>query len=177
MFSLNEIILLTNYEGKKKLFWCNWLVALWREKISGINYFILVGLTVNILHYMRAKTSHVSRGNVSVDRLSFHSQRYSVGQWLVNHFYKLTIAMYVLGKALIRGRKALENRRFIKHLISEQDSTGFKSDLNAASSRILGEKRNLVDKNKVKRLVMKHQTLETKHSLIDSILRAKVHDK
>ena len=85
--------------------------------------------------------------------------------------------MYVSGKALIGGRKALENRRFIKHLISEQDSTGFKSDLNAASSRILGEKRNLEDKNKVKRLVMKHQTLETKHSLIDSILRAKVHDK
>ena len=85
--------------------------------------------------------------------------------------------MYFSGEALTGGRKALENRRFIKHLIFEQDSTGFKSDLNAASSRILGEKRNLVDKNKVKRLVIKHQTLETKHSLIESILRAKVNDK
>lgn len=71
----------------------------------------------------------------------------------------------------------MENRRFIKHLISEQYSTGFKSDLNAASSRILGEKKNLVDKNKVKRLVIKQQTLTTKHSLIGSILRAKVGNK
>lgn len=71
----------------------------------------------------------------------------------------------------------MENRRFIKHLISEQYSTGFKSDLNAASSRILSEKKNLVDKNKVKRLVIKQQTLTTKHSLIDSILRAKVGNK
>ena len=85
--------------------------------------------------------------------------------------------MYFSGKALIGGRKALENRRFIKHLISEQYSTGFKSDLSAAASRILGEKKNLVDKNKVKRLVIKQQTLTAKHSLIDSILRAKVHKK
>lgn len=84
--------------------------------------------------------------------------------------------MYVSGKALIGGREASENRRFIKHLISEQDSSGFKSYLNAAISRILGEKKNLVDKHKVKRLVIKHQTKETKHSLAESILRAKVRD-
>jgi len=83
----------------------------------------------------------------------------------------------VSGKALIGGRKAMGNRRFIKHLISEQDSNGFQSDLNAAVSRILGEKKNLVDKNKVKRHVIKQQTKEANHSLVDSILRAKVHDK
>lgn len=85
--------------------------------------------------------------------------------------------MYVSGKSLIGGRKALENRRFIKHLISEQDSTGFKSDLKTATSRILGEKKRLVDKNKVKRHVIKHQTQETKYSLAESILRAKVGDR
>ena len=88
-----------------------------------------------------------------------------------------THVTYVSGKALIGGRKALENRRFIKHLISEQDSNGFQSDLNAAFSRILGEKKNLVDKNKVKRLVIKQQTKEAKHSLTESILIAKVRDK
>ena len=84
--------------------------------------------------------------------------------------------MYVLGKSLIGGRKALENRRFIKYLVKERDSTGFRSDLNAAVSRILGEQKNLVDKNKVKRLVIKHQTQETKYSLAESISRAKVDD-
>ena len=88
-----------------------------------------------------------------------------------------TRVMYILGKSLIGGRKALENRRFIKHLISEQDSTGFRSDLNAAFSRILGEKKNLADKNKKKRTVIKHQTQETKHTLAESILRAKVDDR
>ncbi|KAL9960033.1 hypothetical protein ACROYT_G033427 [Oculina patagonica] len=77
------------------------------------------------------------------------------------------------GKSLIGGRKALENRRFIKHLISEQESTEFKRDLNTAISRILGEKKHLEDKNKGKRNVIKHQTQETKYSLAESILRAK----
>ncbi|XP_078384987.1 uncharacterized protein LOC144667444 [Oculina patagonica] len=77
------------------------------------------------------------------------------------------------GKSLIGGRKALENRRFIKHLISEQESTGFKRDLNTAISRILGEKKRIEDKNKGKRNVIKHQTQETKYSLAESILRAK----
>ncbi|KAL9960061.1 hypothetical protein ACROYT_G033462 [Oculina patagonica] len=77
------------------------------------------------------------------------------------------------GKSLIGGGKALENRRFIKHLISEQESTGFKRDLNTAISRILGEKKRLEDKNKGKRDVIKHQTQETKYSLTESISRAK----
>ncbi|KAL9954458.1 hypothetical protein ACROYT_G041999 [Oculina patagonica] len=77
------------------------------------------------------------------------------------------------GKSLIGGRKALENRRFIKHLISEQESTGFKHDLNTAISRILGEKKCVADKNKGKRIVIKHQTQDTKYSLTESILRAK----
>ncbi|XP_078350796.1 uncharacterized protein LOC144635578 [Oculina patagonica] len=77
------------------------------------------------------------------------------------------------GKSLIGGRKALENRRFIKHLISEQESTGFKHDLNTAISPILGEKKRLADKNKGKRIVIKHQTQDTKYSLAESILRAK----
>ncbi|XP_078342703.1 uncharacterized protein LOC144628472 isoform X2 [Oculina patagonica] len=77
------------------------------------------------------------------------------------------------GKSLIGGRKALENRRFIKHLISEQESTGFKRDLNTAISRILGEKKRLEDKNKGKRNVIKNQTQEAKYSLAESILRAK----
>ncbi|KAL9953854.1 hypothetical protein ACROYT_G041327 [Oculina patagonica] len=77
------------------------------------------------------------------------------------------------GKSLIGGRKALENRRFIKHRISERESTGFKHDLNTAISRILGETKCLADKNKGKRIVIKHQTQDTKYSLTESILRAK----
>ncbi|KAJ7363502.1 hypothetical protein OS493_009657 [Desmophyllum pertusum] len=77
------------------------------------------------------------------------------------------------GKSLIGGRQALENRRFIKHVTSEQDSTGLTSDLEKAISRILGEKKRLVDNNKGKRLVISHQTHETKYSLYESILRAK----
>ena len=80
------------------------------------------------------------------------------------------------GKSLIGGRKALENRRFIKHLTSEQESTGFKRDLNTAISWILGEKKRLEDKNKGKRNVIKYQTQDTKYSLGESILRAKVKD-
>ena len=83
----------------------------------------------------------------------------------------------VSGKSLIGGRKALENRRFIKHLTSDRESTGFEHDLNKAISRILGEKKPLGDKNKGRRNVIKHQTQETKYSLTESILRAKVGDK
>ena len=77
---------------------------------------------------------------------------------------------------MIGGRKVLENRRFIKHLILEQESSGFKHDLNTAISRILGEKKSLEDKNQGKRNVIKHQTQETKYSLAESIFRAKVQD-
>lgn len=77
---------------------------------------------------------------------------------------------------MIGGRKALENRRFIKHLISEQEPTGFKHDLNTAISRILGEKKSLEDKHKGKRNVIKNQTQETKYSLAESIFCAKVQD-
>ena len=83
----------------------------------------------------------------------------------------------VAGKSLIGGRKALENRRFIKQLISEQESTGLKRDLNTAISRIMGEKKRLADKNKGRRNVIKQQTQETKNSLAESILRAKVDNK
>ncbi len=85
--------------------------------------------------------------------------------------------LFYSGKSLIGGRKALENRRVIKHLISEQESTGFKHDLNTAISRILSEKKHLEDKNKGKRNVIKHQTQETKYSLAESILRAKVENR
>ena len=78
---------------------------------------------------------------------------------------------------MIGGRKALENRCFIKHLMSEQESTGFKHDLSMAISRILGDKKSLEDKNKGKRNVIKHQTQETKYSLAESISRAKVEDR
>ena len=71
----------------------------------------------------------------------------------------------------------MENRRFIKHLISGQESTGFKNDLNKAISRILGENKSLEDKNRGKRNVIKHQTQETKYSLAESISRTKVEDR
>ena len=86
----------------------------------------------------------------------------------------ITRIMNVSGKSLIGGRQALENRRFIKHLTSEKDTAELKSDLKKAISRILGDKKRLVDNNKGKRLVIRHQTHETKYSLYESILRAKV---
>ena len=71
----------------------------------------------------------------------------------------------------------MENRRFIKHLTSEQYSTGLESELNTAISRILGEKKRDVDRNREKRVVIKHQTQETKYSLTESIQRAKVKER
>ena len=85
-----------------------------------------------------------------------------------------TRGLYFSGKSLVGGRKALENRRFIKHLISEQESTGFKRDLGTAISRILGESKRLEDNSRGKRNVISRQTQETKYSLAESILRAKV---
>ena len=79
-----------------------------------------------------------------------------------------------LREGLIGGRKALENRNFIKHLTTEQFSTGLESDLNTAISRILKEKKHDVDRSREKRRVIKHQTQETKYSFTESILRSKV---
>lgn len=79
----------------------------------------------------------------------------------------------ISGKVFVGGQRALENRQFIKHLTSEQFSTGLEGGLNTAISRILGEKKRDVDRNREKRRVTKHQK-ETKYSLTESILRSKV---
>ena len=80
------------------------------------------------------------------------------------------------GKSYIGGTKALENRHFIKHLISACPSSSLANDLKIAVSRILGEMKPRADmyRSRTKRLVIKRQTEETKYSLKESILRSKV---
>ena len=78
------------------------------------------------------------------------------------------------GKSMIGGRKALENRRFIKHLTSGQYSSGFSDDINNALNKIMTGNKLLADKNKEKRKVIKQQTKETWTSLKENILLAKV---
>lgn len=80
------------------------------------------------------------------------------------------------GKSYIGGTKALENRHFIKHLISARSSSSLANDLKIAVSRILGDTKPRADmcRTRSKRLVIKRQTEETKYSLKESILRSKV---
>ena len=59
-------------------------------------------------------------------------------------------------------------------MTSAQHSTGFEGDLNTAISRIMDEKKRHKNINREKRLVIKHQTQETKYSLEESIVRSKV---
>ena len=86
------------------------------------------------------------------------------------------ITSYIIlsGKSMIGGRKALENRRFIKHLTSGQHSSGFHGDLNKAVNKIMTGNKLWVDKSKKKRKVIKQQTNETRTSLKENILKAKV---
>ena len=91
----------------------------------------------------------------------------------------LVIQIYVnnnftSGKFMIGGRKALENRRFIKHLTSGQYSGGFRDDINKALNKIMTGNKLLADKNKEERKVIKQQTKETRTSLKENILLAKV---
>ena len=75
---------------------------------------------------------------------------------------------------MIGGRKALENRRFIKHLTSGQYSSGFHGDLNKAVNKLLTENKLSANKSKEKRKVIRQQTKETRTSLKENILKAKV---
>ena len=75
---------------------------------------------------------------------------------------------------MIGGRKALENRRFVKHLTSGQYSSGFHGDLNKALDKIMTGKKLMADKSKEKRKVIKQQTKETKTSMTENIKLAKV---
>lgn len=75
---------------------------------------------------------------------------------------------------MIGGRKALENRRFIKHLTSGQHSSGFHGDLHKALDKIMIGNKLMVDKSKEKRKVIKQQTKETKTSMVENIKLAKV---
>ena len=78
------------------------------------------------------------------------------------------------GKSVIGGRKALENRRFIKHLTSGQYSNGFHGDLNKALNKIVTGNKLMADNSKEKRKVIKQQTKDTKTSMTDNIKLAKV---
>lgn len=80
---------------------------------------------------------------------------------------------YSLGKAA-GGRKAKENRSFIKHLTSGDYSSGFHGDLKVAVSKILIKNERFADKNKEKRMVVKEQTKETGRSMKESIVLGKV---
>ena len=81
---------------------------------------------------------------------------------------------FLSGKSVIGGRKALENRRFIKHITSGQYSTGFHGDLNKALEKIMTGNKLMVDKCKEKREVIKQQTKERKMSMTENIKLAKV---
>ena len=81
---------------------------------------------------------------------------------------------FLSGKSMIGGRKALENRRFIKHLTSRQYSSGFHGDLNKALNKIMTGNKLMADRSKEKRKVVKQQTKETKASMTESIKLAKV---
>ena len=82
--------------------------------------------------------------------------------------------IFLSGKSVIGGRKALENRRFIKHLTSGQYSSGFLGDLNKALNKIMTGNKRMADRNKEKRGVVKQQTKKTKRSMTESIKLAKV---
>ena len=82
--------------------------------------------------------------------------------------------IFLSGKSVIGGRKALENRRFIKHLTSGQYSSGFLGDLNKALNKIMTGNKLMADRNKDKRKVVKQQTKKTKRSMTESIKLAKV---
>ena len=75
---------------------------------------------------------------------------------------------------MIGGRKALENRRFIKHLTSGQYSSGFHGDLSKARSKLISGNKQLVDRSKEKRIVIKRLTKATRTSMMESVLLAKV---
>ncbi|KAL9973785.1 hypothetical protein ACROYT_G020287 [Oculina patagonica] len=77
------------------------------------------------------------------------------------------------GKSMIGGRKALDNRRFIKHLTSGQYSSGFHGDINKSFNKIMTGNKHLADKSKGKRTVIKQQTKETRTSIKENILLAK----
>ncbi|XP_078370518.1 uncharacterized protein LOC144654292 isoform X2 [Oculina patagonica] len=77
------------------------------------------------------------------------------------------------GKSNIGGRKALGNRRFIKHLTSGQYSSGFHGDLNKALNKIMTGNKLLADKSTEKRKVIKQQTKKTNTSLKENLLLAK----
>ena len=87
--------------------------------------------------------------------------------------YMLSL-IFLSGKSVIGGRKALENRRFIKHLTSRQYSSGFDGDLNKALNKIMTGNKPLADKSKEKRKVIKQQTKESKKSMTENILLTKV---
>ena len=77
------------------------------------------------------------------------------------------------GKAF-GGRKTKENRLFIKHLTSTNYFQGFLGNITLAISKILTKNGGFADKSKEKRRVIREQTKETKASLFESILLAKV---
>ena len=77
------------------------------------------------------------------------------------------------GKAF-GGRKTKENRLFIKHLTSANYFQGFLGNITLAISKILTKNGGFADKSKEKRRVIREQTKETKASLFESILLAKV---
>jgi len=87
--------------------------------------------------------------------------------------YMLSL-IFLSGKSVIGGRKALENRRFIKDLTSWQYSSGFHGDLNKALNKIMTGNKLMADKNKEKRKAIKQQTKESKKSMTENILLTKV---
>ena len=78
------------------------------------------------------------------------------------------------GKSLISEHKALEDRRSITTLPFGQNSDDLHGDLNKVRSQILVKNKQVLNRNREKRRVIKEGTKMTVKSLEESVLLAKV---
>lgn len=118
----------------------------------------------------------ISRGNEDNSMFQFYLDLipWSLISYAVDDLCCGINLKFLSGKSVIGGRKALENRRFIKHVTSRQYSSGFHGDLNKALNKIMTGNKLMADRSKEKRKVVKQQTKETKTSMTESIKLAKV---
>ena len=78
------------------------------------------------------------------------------------------------GKSLIGEQKSLEDRRSITNLPFGQNSDDLHGDLNKVRSQILVKNKQVLNRNREKRRVIKEGTKMTVKSLEESVLLAKV---
>ena len=78
------------------------------------------------------------------------------------------------GESLIGEHKALEDHRLTTHLTSGKNSDSLHGDLNKVRSQILVKNKQVLNRNREKRRVIKEGTKMTVKSLEESVLLAKV---